>query len=88
MGNELFVALALIMHLHVVNGFSSDRSQRVKYPSAFRASPALEILAFGPYQFATHRGHRTLLHDLWLCLFEKRPSTFFNDTATAKADSA
>jgi hypothetical protein len=63
MGSELFVALVFIVHLHIVNGFVNDRPERFECPCAFRASPALKILAFDPYQFATHRFY-CLLRDL------------------------
>jgi hypothetical protein len=57
---ELLVAPLFELRLHLLNGIAHKRPWRVEQPCAFGASPALKILAFDPYQFATHRPPRVL----------------------------
>src|SRR6266436_679869 len=73
MRRELLVALLFVLHLHLFNGFANDRPCGVEHPCASGASPALKILSFDSYQFATHRLHGTP-RDL-VCYVQHWPST-------------
>lgn len=75
MSSEIRVALAFVLHLHLVDGFADERPCRCERPCTFRTSPALEILAFDPQQLATHCRHSTPQGFSPSCIFEKRPST-------------
>lgn len=55
MSTELLFALAFVVHLHLVDGFTDGQPVRLERPCASGATPALKILAFDPYEFATHR---------------------------------
>jgi hypothetical protein len=53
--SKLLDALAFVVPFHLSEGFANQRPYGPEQPCAFRASPSLKVLAFNPYQFATHR---------------------------------
>jgi hypothetical protein len=53
---ELFVALPPVMSFHVIKGVANDRPRRCVLPGTRRASPAVKMGLFNPYQLADHDG--------------------------------
>jgi hypothetical protein len=82
---EFLVELLFVMNLHLVNRFANGWTQRIKHPCAFGASPALKILSFGPYQFATHRLHDTPRDVVGYATLKGRRGIGLDGTATTKA---
>jgi hypothetical protein len=81
---ELLIALLFVVHFQVVEGFANERPSWIKHPGAFRASPALKMRSFGPYQFATHWLHGHLAIWCRYILVKDGLALFFEGTAKAK----
>jgi hypothetical protein len=83
-GCELLIALPFVVRLHLVDGLSNDRPQWVERPRAFGANPAMKILRFDPYQFATHRRHGHLAIWCGYASLKDGGALVFDGTAAAK----
>ena len=55
-GSKLFVTLAFVLLLHLIQRFATERARRLKRPVTLGAAEALKALAHNPYQLARHGG--------------------------------